>query len=232
MVMGLWELLGFAALGGLILNILPCVLPVIPIKILSFLKQSDNNPLSYLRLTLLYCSGLVISFAVLGGICAIALATGSYLGFGFQMYSPLFNGLMAALMAFLGLKLMGVTFWKNRPIWHKIIGFFGDWGESLKRKSPEIGAISQGCLTTLLGSACTGPFLGAAMGASALMGPTATFLAFLAAGVGMALPYALLGLAPGLHKYVPKSGKWITYVERICGILMIITACWFGWLAF
>ena len=286
--MTITEILIFSLIGGFFLNILPCVLSVIPLKILNFVKHGGDSVKRRLALAGLYSLGIIISFLVLGIICASALAMGHFLGFGFQMNSPWFNGSMAVLMAFLGLRLLGAGMTlrpylkksteslklaisgicsksnkkpSNSPplngecllekdlslvksvkentysyvkmsFMDKMMGYFGEKLDKIRGKSVEWGSFFSGCLTTLLGSACTGPFLGYAMGMSTLMSPWATLGAFTCAGVGMAAPYVLLALVPGLIKKTPKSGKWVLWVERGCGTLMLLTAMWFGWLCF
>jgi thiol:disulfide interchange protein len=250
----IFEILVYALLGGLFLNILPCVLPVIPIKILSFINQAQESLAVRLKLAGAYSLGIITSFLLLGGICTAALLMGSFLGFGFHMTNPWFNAIMALFMAGFGLHLSGAWAWAkkriykptidkstnqstsgsagiDRSIWGKLSGLAGialDW---FRTRSPTLKSFGEGVLTTALGSACTGPFLALAMGTAVMLSPYLILGAFGAAGIGMALPYMLLAFLPSLIKKTPKAGGWITMVKRGCGVLLLGVAVWFGYLA-
>src|SRR6185436_6493351 len=149
----IWELLGLSFLGGLVLNVLPCVLPVIPIKILSWAKQSQENGAPKTALAGLYSLGILVSFIILGLMCSIALAAGHYWGFGFQLDSPWITGFLSALLAFMGLRLLGALHIKRpegKPgwgarLWEKCIGGpLNGLLEYIKKKGPYIRAFGEG----------------------------------------------------------------------------------------
>lgn len=244
--MEIFSLLGLAALGGFFLNVTPCVLPVLSLKILSFIKTAKGSRFKAFLHGLLYFLGIVLSFLVLAGVTLIIqAATGAAIFGAHILGSALFNAALALIMGFLGLKLLGVcgvvAAWVRRRLkWKqstkigkldKLKTWLSEKLMALKEKAPYIGSFLHGSLTTFIGSACCGPMLGYAVGLALGWNPIIVCLAFLAAGIGMGLPYLLLPLIPGFNRVVPKAGKWIVVVERICGVLMLFSALWFLWLA-
>jgi thiol:disulfide interchange protein DsbD len=211
-----WLLFGF--LGGLILNVMPCVLPVISIKILSFVQQSGEDRRRILMLGLSFCAGILAWF--LGLAFLIAFTTG---GKDFKpLQSPdLVIALTAVMFAF-ALSLFGV-FEINLP-W-KVTQSISDTAE----KEGYLGAFLKGLLATLLGTACTAPLLAPAVGWAVTQQPLVTILVFLSAGIGMAYPYLLLSANPAWMKFLPKPGNWMVTFKQAMGFLLIATAIWLLW---
>lgn len=243
-------LTGLSALGGLILNVTPCMLPVLSLKILNFIKIANGRSVSRILHGTIYGLGIVASFIVLAFFIIMIQAWGGAASWGFQFQNPVFLIIMIALCLALGIKtlfpglLTGLlskmkgTLLTNRNVGPERkkrafsrISQFTSFLESkiyeLKNKLPYLGSFSHGCLTTLIGSACCGPFLGYAVGMALGMSAVHVLLAFTAAGLGMALPYVILTIIPNGLKWVPKSGKWVKWIKRIAGSGMILTALWF-----
>ncbi|MCC7292295.1 MAG: thioredoxin family protein [Phycisphaerales bacterium] len=204
----LYLLFGF--LGGLILNVMPCVLPVISIKILSFVQQAGEDRGRVLRLGLSFCAGIMAWFWVFA--CVTLFWT-----------PPLQNpgvviGLTAIMFVF-GLSLFGV--WEmNLP------GFAAQAAGDATEKEGYGGAFMKGLLATLLGTACTAPLLAGALSWASTQPKVVAFAVFTAAGVGMALPYFLLSANPGWMKFLPRPGNWMITFKQFMGFLLVGTAVW------
>jgi len=214
-----WFLL-LAALGGLLLNLMPCVLPVISLKILGLVSQSGAEAGRVRRLGLAFAGGILASFAGLALLVVALREGGQHLGWGFQFQSPGFVMAMCALVFALGLSLFGV-FTVNLPG----LGAIG----TARREEGGLGSFLNGVLATVLATPCTAPFLGAAMGfAFAQPGPAVLGI-FLASGAGMALPYAALALRPGWTRHLPKPGAWMERFKQGMGFLLMGTVLWLLW---
>lgn len=225
-----------AFLGGLALNVAPCILPVIALKMASFARMGQGSAIKH---GLVYSLGIFLSFVALGAIAAIIKGTGGYVIFGsWALTSVWYNAFMAFFLALLGLHQLGLKgkggLWaKVAPRWLKMrLDGMGDSLLSIKKYGPLAYSFLFGLLTTALGSACCGPMLGYAMGLALSLSAPSVLLAFSAAGLGMAFPYILLSLFPQWTKYLPKAGSWLGWVTKISGALMLLTAGWFAWLAF
>ncbi|MBM3280958.1 MAG: thioredoxin family protein [Candidatus Handelsmanbacteria bacterium] len=214
-----WFLL-LAALGGLLLNLMPCVLPVISLKILGLVSQSGAEAGRVRRLGLAFAGGILASFAGLALLVVALREGGQQLGWGFQFQSPGFVMAMCALVFALGLSLFGV-FTVNLPG----LGAVG----TARREEGGLGSFLNGVLATVLATPCTAPFLGAAMGfAFAQPGPAVLGI-FLASGTGMALPYAALALRPGWTRHLPRPGAWMERFKQGMGFLLMGTVLWLLW---
>lgn len=212
-----WGFIGWlclAALGGFILNLMPCVLPVISIKVLSFVKQAGEHRARILALGLAFASGIVVSFIVLG---ALILLLNQQWGGLFQ--SPYVVIALAAVVTAFALSLFGV-FTLFPP---KIVNELG--GQVQSQEGP-LGAFGMGLLATLLGTACTAPFLSAVIAIATQQPIVLGFLIFLAAGLGMAFPYVLLAAKPAWVKFIPKPGPWMQTFEQLMGFLLLGTVIW------
>ncbi len=200
----------FGLLGGLILNVMPCVLPVISIKILSFVQQSGEDRGRVFRLGLSFCAGIMVWFWVFA--CVTLFWT-----------PPLQNpgvviGLTATMFVF-GLSLFGV--WEmNLP------GFAAQVAGEATEKEGYGGAFMKGLLATLLGTACTAPLLAGALSWASTQPKVVAFAVFTAAGMGMALPYFLLSANPGWMKFLPRPGNWMITFKQFMGFLLVGTAVW------
>jgi thiol:disulfide interchange protein DsbD len=220
------KLLFFAFLGGLILNIMPCVLPVIALKILSFVKQGQESASRIRKLGLMYGVGVLASFAVLAGVMiSLSLANRSvHQGVLFQ--SSTFLVIMAILVVLISLNLFGVfevTFDTSNL----------DGASTLARKEGYTGAFFNGVLATALATPCSAPFLSLSLGFALQPGqkPSVTLLMYLMAGVGLALPYVILCFQPRWLKLLPKPGNWMVRFKVLMGFPMLATAVWLFLLA-
>lgn len=212
-------LLGLAFLGGLILNVMPCVLPVISIKILGFVQQAGESRGRVFRLGLAFAAGMVISFWVLAGVIIALKTTGSKLGWGFQFQSPRFVIGMVALMFVFGLSLLGV-FSITLP------GATVTKLAAAEEREGYLGAFMKGVLGTVLATPCTAPFLGPALGVAFQSSHTELFLIFTAVGFGMSSPFVLLTAFPAWLKFIPRPGAWMESFKQVMGFLLLGTVLW------
>lgn len=211
--------LGFAFLGGLILNVMPCVLPVISIKVLSFVQQAGENRMRVLKLGLTFCLGIMVSFWALAGSIIAVKAVSGPVGWGFQFQSPVFVLAMITLIFVFGLSLLGV-FEFTLP---------GAAVSSLsvaQEREGYLGAFMKGVLGTILATPCTAPFLGSALGFAFSRPSGELLLIFTAIGLGMASPFALLSAMPGWLKLLPKPGMWMEHFKQLMGFLLMGTVVW------
>ncbi|MEE9380845.1 MAG: protein-disulfide reductase DsbD domain-containing protein, partial [Hyphomonadaceae bacterium] len=212
------SILFFALLGGLILNLMPCVLPVLSIKALGLVQAAASGEKAYLRAHgIWYTVGVLVSFATIAAaFIAVRAATGSA-SLGFQLqYAPAVS-VLALVMFVIGLWLLGVF-----ELGGSMIGA----GSDLAAKQGNSGAFFTGVLAAVVGAPCVGPFLGVALGA-VLTQPAITVLAvFLVLGFGLALPFLVLSFAPGLQRLLPKPGPWMERLRQFFAFPMFLTAAW------
>jgi thiol:disulfide interchange protein DsbD len=209
----------FALLGGVILNLMPCVFPVLSIKVLGFATHEDNRA-TLRQEALAFACGVVLTFVVLGLALAALRAAGEHLGWGFQLQSPAVVTALALLFFVLALNLSGVfEFGQLAPS-----GVAG-WSS----KNRVVDAFGSGVLVVVIASPCTAPFMGAAMG-YALAGSTAIMLlVFIALGLGMAVPYVLLAWFPGWRRRLPRSGPWLVRFKQLLAFPLYATVIWLAW---
>lgn len=211
--------LGSAFLGGLILNIMPCVLPVIAIKVFSFVKQSGEEPGRARRLSLVYAAGIIASFVVLAGFLIAAQKAGHVASWGSQMQNTGFVLGMTILVTLVALNLFGlfeVT----------LSGGAMNAATSLTNKSGAPGAFFNGVLATALAIPCTAPFLAAALAFAFAQPPGIILLTFCVIALGLAAPYVVLTWNPKLLKWVPKPGAWMQRFKIALGFPMLVTVVW------
>ncbi len=214
---GLFYYLGFALLGGFILNFMPCVLPVIAIKVMSFLEQAQEAPGRVRLLGLTFSAGIISSFMVLAGLVASIKAAGQSIGWGFQFQYPGFLIVMCAVVLLMALSFFGL-FYVN-------VGVGGEL-DKLSAREGFVGTFFKGVLATVLSTPCTAPFLGTALG-FAFAEPASVIVGiFLASGLGMALPYLLLTLNPDWLKFLPKPGAWMEKFKQSMGFVLMATVIW------
>ncbi|MGB0716502.1 MAG: protein-disulfide reductase DsbD domain-containing protein, partial [Phycisphaerae bacterium] len=218
--------LGFALVGGLILNIMPCVLPVISIKILSFVQQAGESPRRVFMLGLTFAAGIVLSFLALATVIIVLkdwVGIGG-IGWGFQFQSPTVVIIMTSIIFAFGLSLFGV-FEVTLP------GAAVQQMSAAEEREGLLGAFMKGVLATILATPCTAPFLGSALGVA--LNPSATplvlFAIFAAAGIGMAFPYVLLTWQPAWLKFMPKPGMWMERFKQFMGFILMGTVVWLAW---
>lgn len=211
----------FAFIGGIILNLMPCVLPVLSIKILGFVQQAGDNKQKILKNGLFFTLGVILSFLTLAGLLIILRAGGEQLGWGFQLQSPIFIIILSVLLFLFALNLLGVF-----EIGIPTSGF----GGSNKEHSGISGSILSGVAATVLATPCTAPFMGSALGFAITQPVHITLLIFASLGLGMAAPYLLLSLFPQWLRYLPKPGSWMNTLKQFMGFLLLATIVWLVWI--
>jgi thiol:disulfide interchange protein DsbD len=217
-----WALL-FAFAGGVILNLMPCVFPILSIKVLNFAEHAGEENASPRRHGLAFGAGVVASFWVLAGLLLVLRAGGSQIGWGFQLQSPLFIALMAMLFFGIGLNLLGVF-----DVGHSLMS----WGGSVEGAEAGAsygGSFLSGVLATAVATPCTAPLMGAALGFAISLSAGAALAVFTALGAGMAAPYVLLSMAPGLVERMPRPGAWMETLRQGLAFPMLATAVWLVW---
>jgi thiol:disulfide interchange protein DsbD len=217
--LGAWLLALLGALvGGLILNLMPCVFPVLAIKMVGFVQVKD--PAARLRSGAAYTAGVVLSFLALGGLLLVLRAAGEQLGWGFQLQSPAVVAGLALLFTLLGLNLAGLF-------------EFGQLLPSrlacLQAKSPTVNDFLSGVLATAIASPCTAPFMGASLGLAVGLPPVQALAVFAAIGLGMALPYALASALPAVARVMPRPGPWMVGFRQLMAFPMFATVVWLVW---
>lgn len=212
-----------AFIGGLILNLMPCVLPVISLKILSFVKMADKERPLIFKHGLSFFFGVLVSFWALAGALLILQASGNAVGWGFQLQDPLFVAIMIVIMLVFSLSLFGLF---------EIGTFFASWAgttENKKRQETLTGSFFSGVFATAVATPCTGPFLGPAIGFAVAQPPILALLIFTFLGLGMATPYLLLSTFPSLLRFIPKPGNWMITFKEITGFILLATVLWLLW---
>ena len=193
----LWWALLFAFVGGMILNLMPCVLPVLSLKILGFVQQAGEERSKLLTHGLVFTVGVLVSFWVLAGILLLLRAGGEQLGWGFQLQSPGFIVVLSIFMFLFGLNLFGVF-----EVGTSLTGV----GQGAAARGDLLGSFISGVTATVVATPCTAPFM--------------------ALGLGMALPYVILSASPGLLKFIPKPGPWMETLKQFMGFLLMATVIW------
>lgn len=218
-VPGLALALLLALAGGLILNLMPCVLPVLSLKALA-VAQSGENAARARRHALAYTAGVLLSMLALGALALALRRAGLALGWGFQLQQPLMLALLALVMFGLGLNLSG--------LWQAHIAV-GGRGAALLGRSGASGDFFTGVLAVVLATPCTAPYMGAAL-TYAFVGPTVgALLVFLMLGLGLALPFLLIGFIPALARRLPKPGAWMDTLKQFLAFPLYATAAWLVW---
>lgn len=215
----LWNALLLALAGGLILNLMPCVFPVLAMKAIGLARLSGGAAREVRWHAASYTAGVLVCFALVGGALIALRAGGSAAGWGFQFTEPAFVAAMAWLMLAVGLNLSGVF----------AMGGAVGAGQSVAGRGGHLGAFATGGLAVLLATPCTAPFMAAALGAALVMPPAGTMAVFLALGLGLALPYALLGVFPGLARLLPRPGAWMERLRQGLAFPMYGAAAWLVW---
>ena len=217
---GLWAALGLAFLGGMLLNLMPCVFPVLGLKLLSLAGGRDAPAADRRRAGLAYGAGVVVSFWALAGLLLALRATGESLGWGFQLQSPGVVAALAVLMTGLALNLLGVF---------EVGGRLAAAGGGLDRGTGARGAFGSGVLAVVVATPCTAPFMGAALGFALAQPAAVAGLVFTALGVGMALPFVALALSPRAAARLPRPGPWMETLRQALAFPLFATAAWLVW---
>ena len=210
--------IAFALVGGAILNLMPCVFPILSLKVLGFARGGGTVAMRANGLA--FAAGVVLSFLALAGLLLALRAAGEAVGWGFQMQSPLVVTLLALLFFILGLNLSGVF------EFHSLLP------QSLASATlnhPAADSFLSGVLAAVVASPCTAPFMGAALGFAVTQSPWAAFMVFGALGIGMAAPYVLLAWFPAWLKRLPKPGPWLAKFKQFLAFPLYATVVWLAW---
>ncbi len=217
---GLLQSAAFAFLGGLLLNLMPCVFPVLFIKALALVRSSGEERHTLRAHGFVYAAGILISFWTLVAVLLGLRAAGSHLGWGYQFQSPVFLALMASLLFFLGLSLAGQF---------EIGLSLTSAGGSLAAKQGYAGSFFTGILAVVVATPCTAPFMGAAVGYALAQSPAITFVVFTALALGLAAPYVALTLQPAWTRFLPKPGAWMEVLKQATAVPVFGTVIWLAW---
>ena len=204
-----------AVLGGLILNIMPCVFPILSLKALSLAKAGAEDAKAVRREAWAYAAGVVVTCLALGGVLLALRAGGAAVGWAFQLQDPRVILLLLLLVTGIALNLAGL---------------FELRGVSVSGRLANGGAFWTGALVAFVATPCTGPFMGAALGAALVLPPVAALAIFAGLGIGLALPFVLIALVPAIRRRMPRPGAWMATFQRILSVPMFLTALALAWL--
>ena len=216
----LWTAIIGALIGGLILNLMPCVFPVISIKALSVAKSAHGERSVIKREAWLYTAGVIATFLLLTFILLALKAGGSEIGWGFQLQSPKVVGVLAVLLFVIGLNLLGLFEFGTS---------LQNTGSELTRKSGAAGSFFTGALAVVVATPCTAPFMAGAVGYALAAPALVTLAVFMALAIGFALPFLLIAYVPGLLSKLPKPGPWMIRFKEILAFPVLAAAIWLVW---
>jgi thiol:disulfide interchange protein len=208
-----------ALLGGLILNLMPCVFPVLAIKVVGFTRHADDRR-GHRISGMAYAAGVVLSFLALGGLVLALRAAGQQLGWGFQLQLPAVVAALAALFTVLGLNLAGLF---------EFGAFVPSSVATLEARHPVANSFLSGVLAVAIASPCTAPFMGASLGLALGLPPLRALSIFGALGAGMALPYLAVSLVPAFSRLLPRPGPWMDIFRKLMAFPMFATVAWLVW---
>jgi thiol:disulfide interchange protein DsbD len=214
------RIVGLAFLGGLLLNLMPCVFPVLFLKGLALVNSGNEEKHKLRAHGFVYAAGILVSFWALVALLLALRAAGATLGWGFQFQSPVFLSLMAALLFFLGLSLAGQF---------EIGLTLTSAGGSLAAKQGYAGSFFTGVLAVVVATPCTAPFMGAAIGYALAQPAAITFAVFTALALGLAAPYVALTLQPAWTRLLPKPGAWMDILKQAVSVPIFATVIWLAW---
>ena len=216
----LWTAIIGALIGGLILNLMPCVFPVISIKALSVAKSAHGERSVIKREAWLYTAGVIATFLLLTFILLALKAGGSEIGWGFQLQSPKVVGVLAVLLFVIGLNLLGLFEFGTS---------LQNTGSELTQKSGAAGSFFTGALAVVVATPCTAPLMAGAVGYALAAPALVTLAVFMALAIGFALPFLLIAYVPGLLSKLPKPGPWMIRFKEILAFPMLAAAIWLVW---
>ena len=217
---GLIAALALAFVGGLILNLMPCVFPVVSIKILGFVDQAHGDRGELRRHGLAFAAGILVCFWFVAGLLLAFRAGGQALGWGYQLQSPPVVAGLAVLFFLLGLNLSGYF-----EIGARVQTLAGD----VRTREGLGGAFLSGVLATVVATPCTAPFMGAALGFALTQPPVSSLAVFTSLALGMGLPYVLLTLIPALAGLLPRPGRWMESLKQLLAFPLYLTVVWLVW---
>jgi len=218
--MSTWSALLLAFLGGIFLNLMPCVLPVLSLKVLGFVERAGDAPALVRRHGLVYGAGVMAAFGALAAILLVLRAGGEGVGWGFQLQDPRFVAALCLVMAGMGASLLGAVELGAG------LARVGALGDSLSGYG---ASFLGGALATVVATPCTGPFMGPALGFALTRPPAEAVGIILSLGAGMAAPYVLLAAFPGWLRAVPRPGPWMDTLKRAMSFPLLATAVWLAW---
>jgi len=209
----------------MILNLMPCVLPVMSFKVMSFVKMAGQSRSLTLKHGIMFSVGVLLSFWALATVMLVLRAYGQAVGWGFQLQEPLFVVILASLLFIFALNLFGLFEWGT---------FFASWaGQTQAEKAQQTtgytGSFLNGVLATAVATPCTGPFLGSAVGFAVTLPAWKSLLIFSSLGLGMSFPYLLLAAFPSFLRFMPKPGAWMEVFKQLMGFLLLATVLWLMW---
>jgi thiol:disulfide interchange protein len=209
-----------ALLGGLILNLMPCVLPVLSLKALSLVHKSGKTRGHTVLHGIAYSAGILLCFALLAAVLIFLQQAGNAVGWGYQMQSPVFVGVLVYLLFLVGLNLSGVF---HLPV------LLGNTGSGLASEPSVRGSFFTGILATAVATPCTAPFMASAVGVALTMPAWAAMLVFLSLGLGLALPFLLISIFPKLLAFLPKPGAWMERFKEFLAFPIYASVIWLLW---
>ena len=217
---GLIKAFALALLGGLVLNLMPCVFPVLSLKALSLVKFAEKGPALARWHGIAYTAGIVLSFLLIAAILISLQAGGQQIGWGFQLQSPVVVALLAYLLFVIGLNLAG---------YFDITASYSNFGQKLTQGNDLTSSFFTGVLATIVATPCTAPFMGVAIGYALLQSPPVALTIFAALGLGLALPYLALAFIPSLQKLLPRPGAWMDVFKQLLSFPMFGFSAWLVW---
>jgi thiol:disulfide interchange protein len=215
-----WQVLGLALLGGIFLNLMPCVFPILSLKALNIFQKSSFSTQEVRFRGIVFTAGVLASFIVLATILLLLRSLGQQIGWGFQLQSPVFVTIMAYLMFAVGLSLSGVFIFGA-----SLMGL----GQNLAGRSGYVGEFFTGVFATVVATPCTAPFMATAIGVALTQTPIIALAIFILLGFGLALPYLLISFLPGLQKILPKPGAWMETFAQVLAFPMYAATAWLIW---
>ena len=218
--MSLWQAILFALIGGLILNLMPCVFPVISLKVLSFVSMGGDDHTKIRNHALAFVGGVMSTFLSIATALMIIRSTGSMIGWGYQLQSPVVVGILTLIMLGIGMILLTNI---------NVATGLTNIGSSVQNRNDYSGSFFTGVLAVVVASPCTAPFMGAAVGYALLQPSFATLPIFLSLGLGFAGPYLILAIKPKWISSLPKPGPWMETLKQFFAFPMIATALWLMW---
>jgi len=212
-------ILALAWLGGLILNVMPCVLPILALKALALAKKAEASRAAAARQGMAYTAGVIVSFLLIASLMLALKATGAAIGWGFQLQHSGFVAFLLVIMLLVAANLLGLF---EMPV------LFGTRASTVDDEKLS-GSFLTGVLAVLVATPCTAPFMATAVGATLALPILQALLVFTALGLGMASPFLLISIWPAARRLLPKPGKWMLHFKQILAAPMLLTALWLGW---
>lgn len=220
-ISGLFGAIALALLGGLILNLMPCVFPILSLKALSLVKLSQSERTHAQKSAIAYACGIILCFVLLAAVLIGLRGAGASIGWGFQLQSPVLVTALAWLMALVGFNLLG--FFELRGL--------GGIGDKLTKGNGLTASFWTGVLAAVVATPCTAPFMATALGYALVQPAYIALLVFVALGIGLALPFLLISFVPYLARHLPKPGAWMEHFRAFLAFPMFAASLWLVWVA-